>query len=156
MTTTKEQLQGLRCKLEAHNLTVCDLRFQSNLVEGAIGSTLVEMESVQRSVDGQLGMVKAFKDLLSTSKAEHFRLLANNTSAWEAWCIALDVLKHQRIALLNQVESMKSGYQCPFLNPSPLPFVNLHSDVCAKFSSILSISPCPCCQWGFEPAWDCI
>ncbi len=64
VTTTKEQLQGLRCKLEAHNLTVCDLRFQSNLVEGAIGSTLVEMESVQRSVDGQLGMVKAFKDLL--------------------------------------------------------------------------------------------
>lgn len=46
MTTTKEQLQGLRCKLEAHNLTICDLCFQSNLVEGAIGSTLVEMESI--------------------------------------------------------------------------------------------------------------
>jgi len=64
MTTTKEQLQRLRCKLEAHNLTICHLQFQNNLAEGAIGSTLVEMESIQQNVDIELRMVKTFKDLL--------------------------------------------------------------------------------------------
>jgi hypothetical protein len=41
-------------------------------------------------------------------------------------------------------------------SPSPLPFVPMDMDVSFQCSlNILFILPCPFCNRGFEPTWDC-
>jgi hypothetical protein len=89
---------------------------------------------------------------------EHNKVLAKCDLAKETWRMAIEKLdkwKCHKFALFAKLQSMKNKHQCPFMNPSPLPFDFLSNDVSTPFFSNLAISPCPFCHQSFELAWDC-
>ncbi len=148
VTIGEEELLVLQITFHTQNTKVQGLHFENNLAENIIGSTLVELESLQQKVEFQIGWVQMFKLLLEKGSIEHASIQAKNVATEERWRTTinkLDMWKWQKATLLNQIPSMKNGNQCPILKPSPLPFVYFENDVCVDVYNILSLLGCPFC-----------
>jgi hypothetical protein len=122
--------------------------------------------------------VDAFQELLDTAESERQNLndkwQAHN-STWLAATEWYESCKRHKAALSSQLKSMQSGLQRPSLSPSPvlaggfntsfMSITNAAASVgdatgagATMFSSsssveALSVSPCPFCNRGFNPAW---
>jgi hypothetical protein len=77
---------------------------------------------------------------------EYNKVLAKCFLVEEAWHMdleKLDIWNRHKFAHFTQIQLMKSEHQCPFLNPSPLPFDFLSTDVFTPFFSNLATISIP-------------
>ncbi len=128
VTTREEKSLVLQTTFDTQNTKVWGLHFENNLTKYVIGSTLVELKSLQQKVDFQTSSVQTFKVLLQKGSIEHARIQAKSVAAEERWKIVvnkLDMRKWRKVALLAQVQSMKNGNHCLILKPSLIPFIYL-------------------------------
>jgi hypothetical protein len=83
VTIGEEELLVLQITFHTQNTKVQGLHFENNLAENIIGSTLVELESLQQKVEFQIGSVQMFKLLLEKGSIEHASIQAKNVATEE-------------------------------------------------------------------------
>jgi hypothetical protein len=116
-----------------------------------------DLEEMQRKVDAQKRIVQVFHETFGGEQSgavERFKL----SLADEAWANAKkrqELWMRHKSAYQLQLRGMKSGYERPSTNPSPLP--SMYHDYASTDIGIhvVEIGVCPFCLHGFEPIWDC-
>lgn len=80
LTIGQEEFLVPQTAFDTQNTKVQGLHFENNLPENVIGFAIIELESLQRKVDYQIGSIQAFKLLLKKGSVEHARIHANNVT----------------------------------------------------------------------------
>ena len=114
-----------------------------------------DLEEMQRSVDAQKMIVQVFHETFGgeqSGAAERLKL----TLADEAWANAKrrqELWMRHRGAYQVQLRGMKSGYERPSTNPSPLPLM-YHDYASPEIGfQVVHIGVYPFCLHGFEPVF---
>jgi hypothetical protein len=124
---------------------------------GEVDGASVELMDVVRKVEAQQGFIEQFKDSFGSGNVNEEVAAVRSKDAEALWSNAvkkLSLWKLHRVALSEQLITMKTGYQRPALHPSPLPFLYVDCDTISVPVVGLEIVACPFCTRGFEPAWD--
>lgn len=121
----------------------------------------MELESIQRKIDSQVGIVDAFEDLLQVGEASQALSSLKLSLAkivWESASEKLERMHRQKKALSAQLEYIQARCRRPALEPSPPQFRSSDSRPFTSDQEQLTVSldipPCPFCTESWEPSWE--
>ena len=149
VATAKANLSNLQVDL----ITLLAPQSESPLSKGSLGAQRGEMDSLERKIDSQKGMLSAFEEMLAaaekTSTASSVKLSTTKV-AWELAVEKVESMGRHKKALSEQLEYIQARNRRLGFEPSPPDFslFGFHE----SFS--FDLLPCPFCAMGWEPTWE--